>query len=228
MDKVNDNTMGFHFTIVDNYILNNANLSALEQIVYIHLKKHSALSNKCFPGINSLAKAISVSENTIRKILKSLKEKEYIDAQQRFNSSNEYTLLPYPSYIKDVQTCENEAGGAAGIGMVFESYQNNINPVFGSMEREKLINWFNAFEGRGDIVVKAIELAIEQGVRKIKYIESILVNWHQAGIKTLQQCETYQKEWEEKRRGSKNGNGSSNLKDSGTDKESRYDFSKFS
>lgn len=55
MDKIIDSTIGFHFTIIDNYILNDARLSAAEQIVYVHLKKYSSEDNKCFPFINSLS-----------------------------------------------------------------------------------------------------------------------------------------------------------------------------
>lgn len=223
MDKVIDNTNGFHFTIIDNYILNNAKLNAMEQIVYVHLKKYSVHSNSCFPGIKKLAQVIDLSSNTVRKVIKSLKEKGFIDVQQRFNASNEYTLLPYPEYRDEIKEEGAEAEEALGIGAVLNEYQNNINPVYGSMEREKLISWFNTFEGRGDILVKAIEIAVLQGVRKIKYIESILLNWNDAGIRTLEQCEAYQKQWEEKRRDSKNGTGSFDTGDE-AGSESRYNF----
>ncbi len=249
MDKVTDNTTGFYFTIIDNYILNSAGLNALEQIVYIHLKQYSVQTNKCFTGINKIADSIDVSSNTVRKVLKSLKEKGYLDIHQRFNKSNEYTLLPYPGYAESEDTEETFTEGTgsegngndrqgregtscerpcSGIAMVLQSYRNNINPVYGSMERDKLISWLDTFEGNGDILVKAIEMAVLQGVRKMKYIESVLINWHQCGIKTIEQCEAFLKEREEKRRESKNGTGHS-VKDSGVCEEiqNRYDFSKF-
>ena len=226
MDKVIDNTTGFHFTIIDNYILNYASLNALEQIIYIHLKQHSIYSNKCFPGINKLAEAIGLSPNTVRKALKGLKIKGFVDINQRFNSSNEYTLLAYPEFTLEIKNkgLEQEEK-EKGIAMVLLAYQNNINPVCGSMERDKLIMWYETFENNGDIIVKAIELSILQGVRKIKYIESILINWQDNGIKTLKQCEAYQKEWDENRRGNKDGGYKKNK---GDNTEDRYDFSKFS
>lgn len=225
MDKIVDNTKGFHFTIIDNYILDSASLNALEQIVYVHLKKYSAQCNKCFPGINKLAKAIDMSPNTIRKALKSLKEKGFIDIQPRFNNSNEYTLLPYPEYVEEIKQDDYKEQREEGLSRVLKSYQDNINPLYGSMEREKLISWYDTFQGEGDILIKAIEMAIMQGVRKIKYIESILINWHQSGIYNIEQCEAYQREWEE-RRENKNGTGSIG-KNSKGDSEKRYDFSKF-
>lgn len=226
MDKIIDNTTGFHFTIVDNYILDCASLNAVEQVVYIHLKKYAQQSNKCFPGVARLAEDAASSANTIRKVLKSLRAKGLIDIQQRINASNEYTLLPYPEFAKEAKEEGCRDDGNSGIGAVLEAYQNNINPAYGSMEREKLMRWLEMFEGRGEIIIKAIEISVLQGVRKIKYIETVLLHWHNAGIKTLEQCEAHLKQWEEKRREGKNGYGVCGASEE-PELESRYDFSKF-
>lgn len=226
MDKVTDSTTGFHFTIVDNYILNKAGLNAMEQIVYVQLKQYSALTNKCFPGINKLAESLGSSSNTIRKTLRSLKAKRFIDIHQRFNDSNEYTLLPYPEYVNAEDNTSGMDRKEKGIGKVLKSYQDNINPVYGSMEREKLLEWYGTFGDNAEILIKAIELSVMHGVRKIKYIESILLNWHQYGARTMEQCEACQKEWEEKRRESRNGTGDI-PKSQGGDSGERYDFSKY-
>lgn len=223
MDKVIDKGSNFHFTIIDNYILENANLSGIEQIAYVHLKKYSSQVNKCFPGINSLADSMKCSANTVRKVLKSLKEKGFIDVKQRFNESNEYTLLPYPKFEKSKE--DNNIGPVNKFNDVIKVYQNNINQVYGAMEREKLITWFDTFEENEEVLIKAIEIAVSQGVRKLKYIESILINWHQQGIKTLEQCEAYQKQWDE-RKGKSNGSSCSREDNTETTND-RYDFSKY-
>lgn len=200
MDKVIDKTTGFHYTIIDNYILENAELTGMEQIIYVHLKKYSALGNKCFPGIPKLSKDLSCSENTVRKQLKSLQSKGFINIVQRFNQSNEYTLLPYPEYTMDQESKDELTSTVKfGIGEVLTVYQNNINPTYGSMERDKLIKAFEEFGDNADIVIKAIEIAVEQNARKIKYIEAILNDWYQQGIKTLEQVEAYTKIRESKK-----------------------------
>lgn len=203
MDKVLDRTTGFHFTIIDNYILETKQLIGMEQIIYIHLKKYANSNGECFPGIETMAENLGCTPNTVRKYLKSLKVKGYITIEYRFDGneqqSNLYTLLPYPEYIEEQQTAEEVTGTESkieikGIGAVLKIYQNNINPVYGSMEREKLLRWYESFENNADIIIRAIEIAIEQNVRKIKYIESILIDWHQQGIKTLEQAESYTKQ----------------------------------
>jgi DnaD/phage-associated family protein len=225
MDTVIDKTTGFHYTIVDNYILDSNQLTAMEQITYIHLKKYAALSAECFPGLPSLAKELSCSENTVRNHLRKLKEKGFITIEQRFNDSNVYTLLPYPEYLEEQQTEEETTGVVSlGIGDVLKTYQNNINPTYGSMERDKLIKWFEEFGENAEAIIKAIEIAVEQGARKIKFIEAILIDWQQQGIKTREQAEAYTKQREEKKRGGGNGGSGQDIKP-GTSE--LYDFSKY-
>lgn len=214
LDKVIDKTTGFHYTIIDNYILEEAELKAMEQIVYIHLKKYASMSNQCFPGLPKLAKELNIHVNTVRGHLQSLEEKGFITIEQRFNDSNIYTLLPYPEYVEEQQTKDETTGAInMGIGEVLKFYQNNINPTYGSMERDKLIRWFEDFEENAEIIIKAIEIAVEQGARKIKFIDTILIDWQQNGVKTKEQAEAYTKQREEKKRGANNGNSVPSGKD---------------
>lgn len=214
MDKVLDKTTGFHFTIVDNYILETNQLIGMEQIIYIHLKKYANNNGECFPGVETMAKNLGCTPNTVRKYLRSLKTKGYINIEYRFDSngqkSNLYTLLPYPEYVEEQNTIEEVSGAECekevkGIGIVLKTYQNNINPVYGSMERDKLIKWYETFDDNAEIIIKAIEIAIEQNVRKIKYIENILIDWHQHGIKTLEQAESYTKQRAKAKRRNEDG-----------------------
>ncbi|MDP4143218.1 MAG: DnaD domain protein [Bacillota bacterium] len=201
MDKVYDKTTGFHFTIIDNYVLDHKSLNGDEQIIYIHLKKYANSNSECFPGIGTLATNLKWSENTVRKNLKSLEDKGFISIEHRFDGqkykSNLYTLLPYPEYVEeeevkqDTTAAEEPKETVKGIGDVIKVYQNNINPVCGSMERDELIKWFETFEDNADVIIKAIEVAVHENVRKIKYINSILADWNSQGIKTLGQAEAY-------------------------------------
>lgn len=202
MDKVIDKTTGFHYTIVDNYILDSEVLNDREQIVYIHLKRYSVLGDKCFPGIPTLAKKLKCSPNKIRTHLESLENKGFISIKQRFNDSNEYTLLPYPEYLEQQETESQVVGtkNQKGIGDVLEAYQSNINPVYGSMERDELIKWYKTFENNADILIRAIEIAVYENVRKIKYINKILIDWHSNGVKTIEQVDAYTKQREENKK----------------------------
>jgi DnaD/phage-associated family protein len=64
-------------------------------------------------------------------------------------------------------------------------------------EIEKLLDWLKTFPM--DVVVKAIEEAVSQNERKIKYIEGILKNWQKKGLLTLSLVESHIKDWESKK-----------------------------
>jgi DNA replication protein len=225
MDKVVDRTSGFNYTIIDNYILDSQQLNAMEQIIYIHLKKYASSNVECFPGLPSLSSELNCSENTVRSHLRKLQEKGFITIEQRFNSSNIYTLLPYPEYVAEQETKDQITGVVnLGIGEVLKVYQNNINPTYGSMERDKLIKWFEEFKENAEVIIKSIEIAVGQGARKIKFIETILIDWKQNGISTLEQAEAYTKLREEKKRGGKGGSTGENT---GASTSELYDFSKY-
>ena len=189
MDKVIDETTSFHFTIIDNYILDSEKLDGMEQITYVHLKKYSASSCECFPGIATLSKKLRCSQNTVRRTLRSLESKGLISIQRRFNNSNQYKLMPITGFMDEFEKLSTDNNN--GIADVISFYQNNINPAFGSMERESLISWFDTFQQNSDLIIKAVSIAISENVRKLKYVEAILRDWHENGIKTVEQAESY-------------------------------------
>lgn len=53
----------------------------------------------------------------------------------------------------------------------------------------KLDAWVQDFDGNEALIVKAIELASFQNVRKYSYLNSILKNWYDLGIRSLEQVE---------------------------------------
>lgn len=69
------------------------------------------------------------------------------------------------------------------INIILNYYNNNINNNMGSIEVDSLEHWRTIFSD--DIVKYAMDIAIANKVRKIKYIEAILKNWQRDGYKTL-------------------------------------------
>ena len=61
---------------------------------------------------------------------------------------------------------------------------------------EKLEHWVNDFEGNESIIVKAIEVASDQGVRKYAYVNTILKNWEDKGVKSVEDIDALEKKRE--------------------------------
>lgn len=63
------------------------------KLVLLVLCNYANMDNKCFPSEKHLSKLCGVSERSIRRCIKQLKEKNLIQVSLRNFNSNEYTLL---------------------------------------------------------------------------------------------------------------------------------------
>ncbi len=61
---------------------------------------------------------------------------------------------------------------------------------------EKLEHWVTDFEGNESIIVKAIEVASDQGVRKYAYVNTILKSWEDKGVKSIEDIDALEKKRE--------------------------------
>ena len=177
-----------NFTLIENYILDSEKLDGMEQIVYLHLKKYSGNNSECFPALKTLCKKLKFSENTIRRVLRSLEAKGVILINHRFNDSNKYELLALN--IEKMETLDTD---------LMKFYKDNINPDPRSIEKQVLISWLNKFKGNTNLIFMAITLSVKENAKKINYIEAILIDWEKNKIETVEQAESYTKARAEKR-----------------------------
>ncbi|WP_186431551.1 DnaD domain-containing protein [Clostridium sp. BSD9I1] len=69
-------------------------------------------------------------------------------------------------------------------------------------EREKLRLLYEDLKG-GDLIIKAMEIAVENRVRTFRYIESILYNWIDLNLHTLSEAEEYMQNYKESHKNQK-------------------------
>jgi len=120
----------------------------------------------------------------------------------------------------------------------FRFYEENFHPTLSSVDIEILNYWLDRFPE--EIVLCAMRKALEQNVRRIKYIDKILANWEMQNVQTLEDVARLDRQYElekqtkQKRGGVANGsvhkhrgsNGSSTKKD-GRDSVSFYEPGKW-
>lgn len=79
---------------------------------------------------------------------------------------------------------------------VIDVFNQNIHPVT-PIEAEKINYWLKDFEA--DVIIMAIEEAVENNARTIKYIEAILNSWNSKGLKTKDGIEAYIRDRQKKK-----------------------------
>lgn len=87
---------------------------------------------------------------------------------------------------------------------IIEFFNSNIHPIK-QTEAEELNEWMDVIDS--DVIIMAIKEAVRNGARSIKYINSILIDWQENGIKTKADAEGHLKEWEERKQKKKEQRG---------------------
>ncbi|MBW8003105.1 MAG: helix-turn-helix domain-containing protein, partial [Planctomycetes bacterium] len=87
------------FTIIENRILEDENISSHALLVYLSLCKYADSKDQCFPSLTSLSKAARVSRRKVVYCIKELIDQEYITKVIRLRKdckkrqSNLYTIV---------------------------------------------------------------------------------------------------------------------------------------
>jgi DnaD/phage-associated family protein len=88
----------------------------------------------------------------------------------------------------------------------FVFFEQNGFGVIGSYIGEKISNWIT--DTSEELVLEAMKIAVENGVKTWKYVESILRDWSEKGYRTVEQVRAAQmafKEQQAKKRNGSNG-----------------------
>ena len=129
MDKVVDKN-NWHYTIIENDIIETPLLDIYEKMLYIALKRYANLQTKeAFPGVKQLCKYTGMSDRKARSTLASLEAKKFITIERRTNKTNIYTLLP---------TDEISLGTARHAGGVLHEVQGGTARGADELKKEEL------------------------------------------------------------------------------------------
>jgi DnaD/phage-associated family protein len=93
----------------------------------------------------------------------------------------------------------------------FVFFEQNGFGVIGSYIGEKISNWIA--DTSEELVLEAMKIAVENGVKTWKYVESILRDWSEKGYRTVEQVRAAQMAFKEQQAKKRNGfNGSNHRK----------------
>jgi DnaD/phage-associated family protein len=90
----------------------------------------------------------------------------------------------------------------------FAFFEQNGFGVIGSYIGEKISNWIT--DTSEELVLEAMKIAVENGVKTWKYVESILRDWSEKGYRTVEQVRVAQMAFKEQQSKKRNGSNGSN------------------
>lgn len=212
------------FFMIDNEIVDDSKLSHKEMAVYMVLCRHlNQETGSCFPSLSTIGKKVGMSKNTIIKSLNLLIECGYVSKEKRSSEDGGHASNIY--YINDISTLVqpvnkvvqemNEGGSGNEQGLVHQMNTNNTNLNNTNLTKSSSKNPFSFYENNigmlnpfmadsieqwvkdtsEELVIAAMERALKQQ-KKWKYTEGILRQWANNNVKTLQDVEALESEYQ--------------------------------
>lgn len=209
--------------MIENDAIDNCDLDVYEFKAYAVIVRHANRDTQsAFPSLTTLTEKVGCGRKKIVQCIKSLEEKGYIQKvnrkdEQGNNLSNIYYVLPTPSVSEKLVVSERNQGGVSEkLGVVSEGNTNNTNLNNTNLTKssssknpfsfyENNIGMLNPFmadsieqwikDTSEELVIAAMERTLKQQ-KKWKYAEGILKQWANNNVKTLQDVEALELEYQ--------------------------------
>ena len=188
-------------------------------------------------GRKSISEKLKIDENKVQRILKSLENEHQIE-QQKSNKNRLITIVSWDKYQQDEQQNEQQLNNKRttteqqvntnknvknikndnnittvgdscvdGLQEIIEFYNNNIG-LIAPYGVEILSDYLK--EMPVDLIILAMQKAVEADKRTIQYVKGILNNWSKKGIKSVIDAEKEDKQFQSTKQENKNASKSYN------------------
>ena len=189
-----------YYAVIPANVRYDKNLKDKAKLLYGEIASLSNKDGYCWATNRYFADLYDVSTTTISTLIKSLIDRGYIKSEIMYKEGTKEILNRYLSIFKDP---------------IKENLKdNNINIINKKeKERDKIINFYNNNFGlitpyiadniftyltdglEDNLIIKAMEEAVSNNVRRWNYVKAILDDCLNNNIQTAQQYETKQKEY---------------------------------
>lgn len=189
-------------------------------------------------GRKSISEKLKIDENKVQRILKSLENEHQIE-QQKSNKNRLITIVSWDKYQQDEQQNEQQLNNKRttteqqvntnknvkniknddnitttvgdscvdGLQEIIEFYNNNTG-LIAPYGVEILSDYLK--EMPVDLIILAMQKAVEADKRTIQYVKGILNNWSKKGIKSVIDAEKEDKQFQSAKQENKNASKSYN------------------
>lgn len=175
------------YQILTSHGIQERYLKAVERRTEISLEDNYCIHNVDNNSVNVNRNSIFVSKSTQSKVKESKVNKSIVNniaSTRAIDTPKENSADVLEQMERAVEPLDDMEKQLKRI-LVF--YQENLNPDIAPIIHEKLMYWGR--ELPPDVVIKALEEAVNNSVQKFNYVEAVLNNWAKAGVKTVAHAE---------------------------------------
>lgn len=140
----------------------------------------------------TLARVLHLTESVVVTRLKSLITRELMVISAATKQVETYNFTPMIEKLlqgKQVTADPIASDGKSARKEIFQTIESEFGRPLTPMEMQTIAHWFDQDHFEPDLMLLAIQEAVANNARSLRYIETILVNWQRDSIKTPAQAQ---------------------------------------
>ncbi|WEV54011.1 DnaD domain protein [Leuconostocaceae bacterium ESL0723] len=157
-------------------------------VLYLQVQNLQSRGDQARPDV--LARTMQVTEKTIIDRLKSLMARHLLVLVGHDQATETYDFSPLYDRLIQGQAATDTAPvmstGKSSRREVLQTLEVEFGRPLTPMEMQTVSHWFDQDHFDPNMMLVAIQEAIANNARSLRYIEAILANWQQQNIKTPQ------------------------------------------
>ena len=158
--------------------------------LYLQVMRIQAQGNQATPKI--LAQVLHITETVVIARLKSLIARDLMVISTATKQVETYDFLPMIEKLvqgQKISTTPVMSDGKSTRREIFQTIESEIGRPLTPMEMQTIGQWFDQDHFEPDLMLLAIQEAVANNARSLRYIETILINWQRDQIKTPAQAQ---------------------------------------
>lgn len=139
-----------------------------------------------------LAHILHLTENVVVTRLKSLIARDLMSIATTTKQIETYDFTPMIEKLlagKNVSPESIVSDGKSVRKEIFQTIEAEFGRPLTPMEMQTISHWFDQEHFEPDLMLLAIQEAVANNARSLRYIETILINWQRDNIKTATQAQ---------------------------------------
>ena len=158
--------------------------------LYLQVMRIQAQGNQATPKI--LAQVLHITETVVIARLKSLIARDLMVISTATKQVETYDFLPMIEKLvqgQKISTTPIMSDGKTTRREIFQTIESEFGRPLTPMEMQTIGQWFDQDHFEPDLMLLAIQEAVANNARSLRYIETILINWQRDQIKTPAQAQ---------------------------------------
>ncbi|MCT3072602.1 DnaD domain protein [Leuconostoc citreum] len=158
--------------------------------LYLQVMRIQAQGNQATPKI--LAQVLHITETVVIARLKSLIARDLMVISTATKQVETYDFLPMIEKLvqgQKISITPVMSDGKSTRREIFQTIESEFGRPLTPMEMQTIGQWFDQDHFEPDLMLLAIQEAVANNARSLRYIETILINWQRDQIKTPAQAQ---------------------------------------